>query len=141
MGRPEDEFLDLNEAEEILRQLRKDNPAEYERIANLRDGIRTARPSLQRGLYVFCQAGRFQQLFLLDEKGEVVSRDVPKVVGAVKCAPDAKAAPLPDGYNKTVMAIQRTVRGGCPAPRGRAEHTRQPDPRSALRFAGTANPV
>ncbi|MBU1693106.1 MAG: helicase [Verrucomicrobia bacterium] len=103
----DDEFLDLNEAEEILRQLRKDNPGEYERIASLRDGIRTSRPSLQRGLYVFCQAGRFQQLFLLDEKSEVVSRDVPKVVGAVKCAPDAKAAQLPDGYNKAVMAIQR----------------------------------
>ena len=81
--------------------------SEHERIASLRDGIRTARPSLQRGLYVFCQAGRFQQLFLLDEKSEVVSRDVPKVIGAIKCAPDAKAAPLPDGYNKTVMAIQR----------------------------------
>ena len=106
-GGADDEFLDLNEAEEILRQLRKDNPGEYERITNLRDGIRTARPSLQRGLYVFCQAGRFQQLFLLDDKGAVISRDVPKVVGAVKCAPDAKAAPLPDGYNKAVMAIQR----------------------------------
>ena len=103
----DDEFLDLNEAEEILRQLRKDNPAEYERIASLRDGIRTARPSLQHGMYVFCQAGRYQQLYLLDEKNEVISRDVPKVVGAVKCAPDAKASPLPDGYNKAVMAIQR----------------------------------
>ncbi|MBI3985730.1 MAG: helicase, partial [Lentisphaerae bacterium] len=106
-GGADDEFLDLNEAEEILRQLRKDNPVEYDRIAGLRDGIRTARPSLQRGLYVFCQAGRYQQLFLLDEKNEVVSRDIPKVVGAVKCAPDAKAAPLPAGYNKAVMAIQR----------------------------------
>ena len=46
-------------------------------------------------------------MFLLDEESEVVSRDIPKVVGAVKCAPDAKAAPLPDGYNKAVMAIQR----------------------------------
>lgn len=46
-------------------------------------------------------------MFLLDEKSEVISRDVPKVVGAVKCAPDAKAAPLPDGYNKAIMAIQR----------------------------------
>ena len=106
-GGADDEFLDLNEAEEILRQLRKDNPGEYERIANLRDGIRTARPSLQRGFFVFCQAGRFQQLFLLDEKGDVISRDISKVVGAVKCAPDAKSAPLPDGYNKAVMAIQR----------------------------------
>ena len=38
-----DEFLDLNEAEEVLRQLRKENPAEYERIAELRDGIRAAK--------------------------------------------------------------------------------------------------
>jgi len=107
-GKPEDEFLDLNEAEEILRQLRKEDPAEFERVANLRDGIRTARPSLQKGLFVFCQAGRFQQLFLLDDKGSVVSRDVPRVVGTVKCAPDAKAAKLPDGHNKAVMAVQRT---------------------------------
>lgn len=107
-GNADDEFLDLNEAEEILRQLRKENPAEYERIAGLRDGIRTARPSLQRGLYVFCQAGRYQQLFLLDDKGKVLSRDIPKVAGAVKCSPEAKAAPLPEGYNKTIMAIQRT---------------------------------
>lgn len=106
-GGAEDEFLDLNEAEEILRQLRKDNPSEYDRIASLRDGIRTARPSLQRGLYVFCQAGRFQQLFLLNEKNEIVSRDIPKVVGAVKCSPDAKAIQLPYGYNTAVMAIQR----------------------------------
>ncbi|MFO7536078.1 MAG: helicase-related protein, partial [Kiritimatiellia bacterium] len=106
-GGAEDEFLDLNEAEEILRQLRKDNPAEYERIANLRDGIRTARTSLHRGFYVFCQAGRFQQLFLLDEKGRIVSRDVPKAVGAVKCSPEAKAESLPGGYNQAVMAVHR----------------------------------
>ena len=107
-SKPEDEFLDLNEAEEILRQLRKEDPAEFERVANLRDGIRTGRPSLQKGLFVFCQAGRFQQLFLLDDQSSVVSRDVPRVVGTVKCAPDAKAAKLPDGYNKAVMAVQRT---------------------------------
>ncbi len=107
-GGADEEFLDLNEAEEILRQLRKDNPGEYERIASMRDGIRTARPSLQRGLYVFCQAGRYQQLFLVDDKNEIASRDIPRVVGAVKCAPDAKAAPLPAGYNKTVMTVQRT---------------------------------
>ena len=102
-----DEFLDLNEAEEILRQLRKENPAEFERIAHLRDGIRTARLSLQRGMFVLCQAGRYQQLFLLDDKGDIISRDVPRVVGAVKCAPDAKTAPLPDGYNKAVMSVQK----------------------------------
>ena len=105
--KPADEFLDLNEAEEILRQLRKEDPAEFERIETLRDGIRTARSSPQKGMFVFCQAGRFQQLFLLDDKGAVVSRDIPRVVGAVKCSPDVKAADLPAGYNKAVMAVQR----------------------------------
>lgn len=106
-GGADDELLDLNEAEEMLRQLRKDNPGEYERIANLRDGIRSARPSFQRGLYVFCAAGRYQQLYLLDDKGAVVTSEVPKVLAAVKCAPDATAVPLPADYNKRVMATQR----------------------------------
>src|SRR5208282_6388504 len=52
----EDEFLDLNEAEEILRQLRKENPAEYQRIADLRDGIRAAKTSTAKGQFVFCEA-------------------------------------------------------------------------------------
>ena len=55
----EEELVDLNEAEEILRQLKKDDPAEYERIAALRDGIRTGKAALSRGQYVFCQAGRY----------------------------------------------------------------------------------
>src|SRR5437588_4413857 len=83
----EEEFLDLNEAEEIMRQLRKENPGEYERIATLRDGIRAAKPSNQRGLYVFCQAGRYQQMFLLHENGEVISRDIPRILGMIKASP------------------------------------------------------
>ena len=66
----EESFVDLNEAEEILRQLRKERPEEYERIANMRDGIRAAMASpLRKGLYVFCQADRYQQLFLLGREG------------------------------------------------------------------------
>jgi len=106
-GAEEDEYLDLNEAEEILRQLRKDDPAEYDRIGSLRDGIRTARASIDKGMYVFCQAGKYQQLFLLDEAGGIKSRDIPRVVGVVKCAPDARIAELPKEYNKAVMRVQR----------------------------------
>ena len=105
--KPEEVFLDLNEAEEILRQMRNDNPAEFERIAKLRDGIRTARTDTQKGLYVFCQAGRYQQLFLLDENGEIVSRDIPRVVGAVKCGPGASSVALPGGHNEAVMKVRR----------------------------------
>src|ERR1039457_6606934 len=81
----EEELVDLNEAEEILRQLKKDDPAEYDRIAALRDGIRTGKQTLSHGQYVFCQSGRYQQLFLVNEQGEVTSRDIPKVLGMIKC--------------------------------------------------------
>jgi len=103
----EEAVVDLNEAEEILRQLRRENPGEYERLASLRDGIRTAKPSANQGMFVFCQAGRYQQLFLLDERGEVVSRDIPRILGTMKCGPDQQGAALPAGYNKAVMRVKR----------------------------------
>ena len=103
----EDEYLDLNEAEEILRTLRRETPAEYERIANLRDGIRAARTSQQQGAFVFCQAGRYQQLFLLDERGDIITREVPRILGSLKCAPELAGEPLPQGYNKLVTRISR----------------------------------
>lgn len=103
----EEQFLDINEAEEILRQLRKDDPQEFERIANLRDGIRTARQSNQNGVFVFCEAGRYQQLFLVDEDGQILSRDIPRVLATVKCGPDVKAEALPRDHNRAVMRVQR----------------------------------
>jgi superfamily II DNA or RNA helicase len=110
-----DEFLDLNEAEEILRQLRKENPTEYERIAELRDGIRAAKTSTLKGQFVFCEASYperenskgFQQLFLLDANGAVVSKAIPKTLGAIKCGPELKSQPLPKDYNAAVMRVQR----------------------------------
>jgi superfamily II DNA/RNA helicase len=110
-----DEFLDLNEAEEILRQLRKDNPAEYERIADFRDGIRAAKTSTLKGQFVFCEASYperesskgFQQLFLLDANGAVVSKDIPKILGAIKCGPELRSQSLPKEYNAAVMGVQR----------------------------------
>jgi len=111
----EEDFVDLNEAEEILRMLRREDPGEYERVANLRDGIRTALPSRHKGTYVFCQASvpnrsdlrGYQQLFLVDGDGQVVSRDVPRILGTIKCSPDLSGKPLPAGYNGTVMRVKR----------------------------------
>jgi len=103
----EGELIDINEAEELLRQLRRENPQEYERIANLRDGIRTVKPSSMNGTYVFCQAGRYQQLFLVDENGEVITRDIPRILGTIKCNPALEGQPLPKDYNASVMKIRR----------------------------------
>lgn len=119
----EEEFLDLNEAEEIMRQLRKEDPTEYERIANLRNGLRTAKPSGHKGLYVFCQAGRYQQLFLLDEKGEVVSRDLPRILGAIKAPADLAGDSLPSGYNAAVMHVKRRFAEEVKHRQAEREHT------------------
>jgi superfamily II DNA/RNA helicase len=103
----EEEFLDLNEAEEILRQLRRDKPEEYERIKNLRDGIRAAKASSSKGLYVFCRAGRYQQLFFVDQTDNIVSRDVPKILGVIKCGPEVPGKEIQKGYNAKVMKVKR----------------------------------
>ncbi|HQM51176.1 MAG TPA: phospholipase D-like domain-containing protein [Candidatus Hydrogenedentes bacterium] len=100
------DFVDINEAEEMLRSLKKEDPAEFERIANLRDGIRSARHVFSgRGNYVFCQAARYRQLFLTDEDGGVVSRDVPAVLGRIKCSKDEPAAVIPPGYNRQIGKV------------------------------------
>ncbi|MFC1841209.1 helicase-related protein [Thermodesulfobacteriota bacterium] len=102
-----EEFIDLNEAEEILRQLKNENPGEYDRIANLRDGIRAAKPAKEKNLFVFCQAGRYQQLILLDEKGKEISRDIPRILGMIKCGQDLKGVKLPSDYNKAIMRVKQ----------------------------------
>ena len=119
----DEDFLDLNEAEEIMRQLRKEDPAEYERIANLRDGIRTAKASSHKGLYVFCQAGRYQQLFLLNDKGEVVSRDIPRILGTIKTTPQRAGDALPSDYNKAVMHVKRHFAEEVKHRQAEREHT------------------
>jgi superfamily II DNA/RNA helicase len=119
----EEELVDLNEAEEILRQLKKENPGEYDRIAALRDGIRTRKPALNRGMYVFCEADRFQQLILLDEQGKITSRDIPKVLGMIKCSPDMKGSAVPEGYNAAVMRIKRLFVEEVKSRQSQKDHT------------------
>jgi len=103
----EDQLVDLNEAEELLRQLRKDNPAEYERVANLRDGIRSSMATELKGKFVFCQAGRYQQLFLIDASGDVISRDIPRVLARIKCGPTEATGDMPSDFNGAVMKVLR----------------------------------
>ena len=103
----DEKTIDLNEAEEILRQLRREDPAEYERIANMRDGIRTAIPKGSEGTYLFCQAGRYQQLFLLDERGSIISRDISRILNQIECEPELSGGELPADYNAVIMGVKR----------------------------------
>ncbi len=90
-----------------MRQLYRENPKEYERIAQLRDGIRSAKYAVQRGLYVFCQAGRYQQMFLIDEQGTILSRDMSHIMGVIKAIPDTVQAAVPANYNAAVMRVKQ----------------------------------
>lgn len=110
----EEEYLDLNEAEEILRQIQKEDPQEYERITNLPQGIRSGKFSTTKGTFVFCEATYpnrpelkgYQQLFLLNENGEVISREIPRILGIIATRPHEPTLPLPQGYNAKVMQIK-----------------------------------
>jgi superfamily II DNA or RNA helicase len=107
-GDIEEDLLDLNEAEEIIRQLRNENPEEFDRIARLRDGIRTGKQSeTYKGMYVFCQAGRYRQLFLVDNEGNILSRDIPRILGSIKVVWEERGYRLPDDYNRAIMRVKQ----------------------------------
>lgn len=103
----QEDFIDLNEAEEFFRNLAREAPAELDRIRNLRDGIRSAHRCSEQGVYVFCRAGRYSQLFLCGDKGEILSRDVPRILANIRAVPESPTlSPLPEGYNRQVMSIR-----------------------------------
>jgi superfamily II DNA/RNA helicase len=102
----ESELLDIGEAEELMRSLRTNEPEEFKRIAALRDGIRSARGVLkQRGRYIFCQAGKYKQLYLTDAEGKVQNRDIPSILGQIKCSRTEPAASLPKEHNVAVIKV------------------------------------
>jgi superfamily II DNA or RNA helicase len=120
----DESFVDINEAEELMRQLRKENPGEYERIAGLQDGLRAVgMVGDQQGWYVFCRAGRYQQLFLLDAQGEIISRDMPRILGMLKAAPEQPVTTLPPGYNAAIMRVKRLFAEEVKNRRAEREHT------------------
>ena len=103
----EEERIDLNEAEERLRLMRRDDPTEFDRIVSLRDGLRTGRETSTGGIFAFFSAGRYQQLLLLDEEGNVLSRDLSDALRAIACGPEELPRPLPEGYNAALMKAKR----------------------------------
>ncbi len=95
------------EAEEILRQIKRQKPEEYERIENLRDGIRTGIPADTTGTYIFCRLGSYQQPCLFDEKGQLVTTDPAEILQRLQCDPELEGKPLPPEHNTRVVKQQK----------------------------------
>ncbi len=119
----ETDYLDLNEAEALIRQIRDDDPALYERIVALRDGVRCGRQANQSGAIVLCRAGRYRQLYLVDAQGHILSRDVARILATLKCDPQTPPEPLPADYGATVTQVKRRFEREVRDRRAEREHT------------------
>lgn len=110
-----EELMELTDAEEILKQLKQEHPEQYDRITKLPNGIRSARYSTKSGIYVFCEASdpnrqdirSYQKLYLIDNQGNVVSEDVSRILGLIKCETTTPTAKLPQDYNAIVMRVKK----------------------------------
>lgn len=101
------DYLDLNEAEEILRQLKVNDPDEFGRISKLRDGIRSAQKTAFKNIYVFCKAEKYSQLYLLDKDGGTISRDLSEILGRIKIDRNAISCPLPPNMNELTHKVMK----------------------------------
>ena len=98
--------VSLAEAEEFFRELREREPAEYERIRSLRDGIRTARRTGEAKVLVLCRAGSFIRLYVRDLKDQPVDIDTTDALALLKCEPDEAVAELPGQLNRILTGVK-----------------------------------
>ncbi|MDP8203069.1 MAG: helicase-related protein [Candidatus Tenebribacter mawsonii] len=114
------DLLNVTEVEEQLRQLKRDDLEEYDRIINLPDGIRACKISDNEKYYVLCEAKHqddsdlknYKQLFLLNNKFEVISKDIPTILGVIKSDRyEIYGNKLPSNYNESVMKVKRVFSG------------------------------
>ena len=95
------------EAEEILRQIKRQDPEEYERIENLRDGIRTGIPATTKGTYILCRLGTYQQPCLFNEDGQLLTADPAEILQKLACDPELEEKPLPPEHNTRIAKYQK----------------------------------
>ncbi|MDD5369411.1 MAG: phospholipase D-like domain-containing protein [Anaerolineaceae bacterium] len=119
----EDELVDLNEAQEIMRQLKEDDPETFRRIVELKDGIRCGYDHEPDGTILLCRAGNYRQLYFADLQGNVRTREIPKILNIMRCTPDTTSKPLPDGYNGKVMEIYQKFKEEVKARQSEQTHT------------------
>ncbi len=109
----EDDLVNLNEAEELLRQLEEQDPALFKRIATMKEGVRCGRENGHENdgagaAIVLCRAGTYRQLHLVDQRGHTLTTDTMTILKRLKCSPDTPARALPAGHNGRVRQVKET---------------------------------
>ncbi len=72
----------FDKAEHILYALQKENPAEYKRITNLKDGLRTACSVSQKGLYAYLASGNLHRLYFFD--GKIINESIAEILTMIE---------------------------------------------------------
>ncbi|MBI4025932.1 MAG: hypothetical protein HY360_13180 [Verrucomicrobia bacterium] len=112
----------LSEAEELIRDLEKNDPALMAKVKALPDGVRSARGGSGQ-TFAFFEARRFKQLWLADAEGRVVDEEAERVVAAIRCEKDEPQKPLPKSYNEQVNRLFQQFKQDAAVRAAQLEHT------------------
>ena len=104
--------LEVQEAEDLLRRIKRQQPELFARITSLSNAIRTARrfgaadQPKRPAVFFFGQAGDFQRLWLADAEGNLLHEDNHSSLAAITCTPNEKRHKLPANHNGIVTALK-----------------------------------
>lgn len=87
-----------DKAENLLLQLQRDDPEEYNRIITLKDGVRTASKADSRGFYAYFRSGNLHRMYY--DTGEGVLDNIPEILKHIEATPtNPKAAELNEHHH------------------------------------------
>ena len=105
-----EDLFGMNEAEELIREIREKEPEYFDYIKNLPDGIRAAKSSTERANFIFCEAGDYQKIFLTDKNDNLIKTDIITAINKIKCDKDENPLKLPAEFNKSVTEVMKRFR-------------------------------
>jgi superfamily II DNA or RNA helicase len=106
--------LEVQEAEDLMRRIKRQQPELFARIASLPNALRSSKKSTgdetktakPPAVFFFGQAGDFQRLWLAGAEGDLVAEDSHSSLAAIACPPDEKRCKLPPDYNALVTKLK-----------------------------------
>lgn len=103
----DDELLfGLNEAEELIRKLTRENQDYIEYIMKLPLGLRSGKinKNFPKDHYFSCfQSGPFMKFYLMDEEGNLITDDLIKCLNAIRCSKDELNVELSSNFKKFLI--------------------------------------